>query len=107
VLRALVALVAIALSGAVVILAVANRQPVTLALPFTGGEPAATVPLYALLFLATAFGAVVGGFATWLGQRPARRAARAEKREAKRLRQELAAARLAPAALAPPAAARR
>lgn len=94
-LRAIVALFAIAASGAVVIVAVANRQLVTLTLPFTDGEPAATLPLYALLFAATGLGAIAGGLATWLGQRPARRAARAERREAQRLRRELEAARLA------------
>jgi uncharacterized integral membrane protein len=75
----------------VVLLAVANRGPVTLSFdPFSRGAPevSVTVPLFALLFLAVMAGMVIGGVASWLAQSKHRRARRIYRREAERLRAE-------------------
>ncbi len=73
----------------VVLLAVANRGPVTLSLdPFSREAPeiAFTVPLFALIFGAVMLGVILGGMAAWLAQGKHRRAERRYKREARRLR---------------------
>ena len=80
----------------VVLLAVANRGPVTLSLdPFSREAPeiAFTLPLFALLFGAVLLGVVVGGLAAWLALGKHRRAERRYKREARRLRTHTAEAR--------------
>jgi uncharacterized integral membrane protein len=85
------ALILLPVAIAVVLLAVANRGPVTISFdPFSGGTPefAATVPLYAALLVALAMGVIVGGVATWLTQAKHRRARRQTHREAQRLRAE-------------------
>jgi len=76
---------------AVVLLAVANRAPVMLALdPFAKGAPeiGLTVPLYAIVFGAVAFGVLLGGVATWLGAGAKRRSGRTSRREVERLKDE-------------------
>ena len=73
----------------VVLLAVANRGPVTLSLdPFSREAPeiAVTVPLFAVIFAAVMLGVFIGGMAAWLAQSKHRRAERRYKREARRLR---------------------
>ena len=73
----------------VVLLAVANRGPVTLSLdPFSREAPeiAVTVPLFAVIFAAVMLGVVIGGMGAWLAQGKHRRAERRYKREARRLR---------------------
>jgi len=62
------------LSAAIVVLAVANRAPVTLVLDPFGADPAMvlTLPLYALVFAALAAGVVIGGLAVSLGRRGGR-----------------------------------
>ena len=102
-----------------VLLAVANRAPVTLSLdPFSKGQPeiSFSLPLFALLFGAVMLGVVIGGIATWLAQAKHRRAERRHRREARdmrsqaeRLRGEITPARSAPGlpALAAPGSARR
>lgn len=85
------ALILLPVAIVVVLLAVANRGPVTISLdPFSGGAPefSATVPLYAALFGAVALGVLVGGMAAWLAQAKHRRARREQQREAQRLRAE-------------------
>ncbi|MBP2548252.1 putative integral membrane protein [Neorhizobium galegae] len=68
-----------------IVLCVANRQVVTLALnPF---EPQDTVlalsgPFFVFLFLAVIFGMLLGSIATWIAQGKYRRQARIEAREA-------------------------
>lgn len=90
--RFLKALILLPVAVLAVLLAVANRAPVTLALdPFSGGaqpEFAVTVPLYAVIFAAVAAGIVIGGVGSWLAQGRRRRAERHYKREAGRLRGE-------------------
>ena len=76
---------------AVVVLAVSNRQPVTLALdPFAPESPAlsVTLPLFVLLFAALFCGIVLGGIGAWLKQSRWRREARERRYEAARLRNE-------------------
>jgi uncharacterized integral membrane protein len=80
----------------VVLLAVANRGPVTVSLdPFSREAPeiAFTVPLFALIFLAVTLGVVIGGMASWFAQGKHRRAERLYKREARRLRADTVRAR--------------
>ncbi len=80
-----IAIVAVALS-------VANRSGVVLSFdPLGGGAPRWSVelPLFILLFATLALGVLVGGIATWIGQGKWRRAARAERANAARLRQEV------------------
>lgn len=75
----------------VVLLAVANRGPVTLSLdPFSRGGPeiSFTLPLFAALFAALALGVVIGGIASWTAQGKHRQARRSYKREVSHLRTE-------------------
>jgi uncharacterized integral membrane protein len=83
----------------VVLLAVANRGPVTVSLdPFSREAPeiAFTLPLFALIFLAVMLGVVIGGMAAWLTQGKHRRAERLYKREARRLRADTVRSRPGP-----------
>jgi uncharacterized integral membrane protein len=75
----------------VVLLAVANRAPVTLSFdPFSRPEPmfSATLPLFVVIFIAVAIGVVIGGVAAWLAQSKHRRRERLYRREARHLRNE-------------------
>jgi uncharacterized integral membrane protein len=89
--RFLKALLLLPLAVIVVLLAVANRGPVTLSLdPFSRGAPeiAFNVPLYAVIFASVALGVLIGGTAAWLAQGKVRRARRENRREAERLKAE-------------------
>lgn len=89
--RFLKGLILLPIAIVVVLLAVANRQPVMLSFdPFSNGTPAFSMPmpLYALIFAAVAVGIVVGGIGSWLGQGDTRRDRRAKGRELARLRNE-------------------
>jgi len=73
------------------LLALANRGPVTLAIdPLMTGAPLYAVPLpvFAALLGAVMVGVVLGGFATWFAQGRYRRAARQLRRENQRLASE-------------------
>ena len=75
----------------VVLLAIANRAPVTFSLdPFGKGAPdiAVSLPLYGLLLAAVGIGVVIGGVGSWLSSGRSRRSGRAARREAARLRAE-------------------
>jgi uncharacterized integral membrane protein len=80
--------------AAVVLVALGNRQIVTLHLhPFQDIEqPEHTldVPLYLVMLVAVMIGVVIGGFATWLEQGRHRAAARRARAEVKRLTAEAA-----------------
>lgn len=81
---------------AVVLFSIANRQTVRLSLdPFSRDAPtvAFDAPLFALALAALALGILIGGFATWVGQRKHRKAKRVLGREADRLRVEAEALR--------------
>ncbi|MBL8576887.1 MAG: LapA family protein [Mesorhizobium sp.] len=73
-----------------VALAVANRATVPFTLdPFNPGNPALTwqMPLFALLFAATAIGLILGSLATWFRQGHYRKLARQRGQEAEALKQ--------------------
>ena len=59
--------------------------------PFGGAAPRWSIelPLFILLFATLGLGILIGGIATWFGQGKWRRAARAERANAARLRQEV------------------
>jgi hypothetical protein len=85
--------VLVPLVAALVLLAVANRGPVTLILdPFAREAPSIVyaLPLYLLVFATLGLGIVVGGIAAWFAQAPHRRLERQHRREAEQLRTEIA-----------------
>lgn len=90
--RFLKALILLPVAIVVVLLAVANRESVTLSLDPFSPEPVFSVvlPLYAVLFGAVALGVVVGGIGSWFGQSKTRQRARYHRREADRLAMEAA-----------------
>ena len=84
-------LVLIPLALVLVLLAVANRAPVTLSLdPFSREAPALAfqLPLFAALLLAVAIGVVIGGVAAGIGQLRWRYRARKAERAAEKLSAE-------------------
>jgi uncharacterized integral membrane protein len=90
--------VVILLPAAILLIAlsVANRAPVAFSLdPFSSGAPAlsVTLPLFVLIFAAFILGLLIGGVATWLGQRKYRKAARRNEAEAGALKARIEAAR--------------
>jgi uncharacterized integral membrane protein len=91
VIRFLKALILLPVAILVVLLAVANRAPVTLSLdPFSQDAPefAIQVPLYAVIFAAVMAGVVIGGTASWLAQGKNRKSRRQLRRETRQLRYE-------------------
>lgn len=88
--RFLKALILLPVAILVVLLAVANRAPVTLSLdPFSEVPEFATqVPLFAVIFASVAVGVLIGGTASWLAQGRNRRERRRFRREANTLRYE-------------------
>jgi hypothetical protein len=89
--RILSLLIAFPLGAVLVAIAVANRQPVALILdPFRPENPALSValPLYAYLLGALIVGVIIGGAATWMGQRRWRQTARTQGRRAARWQAE-------------------
>lgn len=100
-------LVLVPVAIVVVVLAVANRTPVTFSLdPFSRDMAAAavTVPLFVLVLGAIALGVLIGGIVSWFKHGPQRRIARkAEtdlanaRAEIERLRAEIAKAGGTPA----------
>ncbi|MCZ0734652.1 LapA family protein [Phreatobacter sp. AB_2022a] len=95
-------LVLVPVAIVVVVLAVANRTPVTFSLdPFSRDMAAAavTVPLFVLVLAAVALGVLIGGIVSWFKHSPQRRLARkaeadlaAARAEIERLRAEIARA---------------
>lgn len=78
-------LVLIPIGIVLIVLSVANRQSVTLALnPFRPEDSvlSVTAPFFVYLFLATIFGLVVGALITWFTQGKHRKRARVEASEA-------------------------
>ncbi|MCB5174945.1 MULTISPECIES: lipopolysaccharide assembly protein LapA domain-containing protein [Microvirga] len=88
--RFLKALILLPVAILVVLLAVANRAPVTLSFdPFSDvPEFSAELPLFAVIFAAVALGVVIGGTASWLAQGRNRKERRRFRREARTLRHE-------------------
>ncbi|MFC3071655.1 LapA family protein [Shinella pollutisoli] len=78
-------LVLIPVGIVLIVLSVANRQSVTLALnPFRPEDSmlSLTAPFFVYLFLAVILGMVIGSLATWFSQGKHRKRARTEAREA-------------------------
>lgn len=89
--RFLKALILLPVAILVVLLAVANRAPVTLSLdPFSKDAPefSTQVPLFAVIFAAVMVGVLIGGVATWLAQGKNRQSRRQLRRETRQLRYE-------------------
>jgi uncharacterized integral membrane protein len=85
------ALVLVPLAVLIVLLALANRQAVTLSLdPLLSDKPLVTVtqPLFILLLAAVLAGVIVGGIAAWLRQGKWRQAAKRAQAEARAARAE-------------------
>ncbi len=89
--RTLAFLLIIPIAVVLVLLAIANRGPVTLSLdPFSKAAPALsfTAPLFVFLLLAVMTGVFLGGVATWLKQGRHRRLERQYRKDAERYRSE-------------------
>ncbi|MGX1788100.1 LapA family protein [Bosea sp. NPDC055332] len=92
------ALVLVPVALLVVLFSVANRAPVRVSLdPISRDAPAFTLdlPLFAVILAAIAVGILIGGFASWLAQGKHRKAARVNRREADKLRNEAQSLRAA------------
>jgi uncharacterized integral membrane protein len=90
------ALIVVPLVVVIVTFAVANRQAVTVSFdPFSSTSPAyaATLPLFALIFVLLILGALIGGIAAWLRQGKWRRTARKLDADVRELRGEMEAVR--------------
>ena len=86
------AVILLPLAAAIIIFAVANRQPVTVSFdPFSSGSPAyaVTLPLFVLIVMLVIFGVLIGGTVAWVGQARWRRAARRLDADIRVLHQEL------------------
>ncbi len=86
-------LVILPLAIVFVVFAVANRHLVTLSLdPFNSADPAlgVTLPLFVVMIAAAMLGVIVGGIATWFGQRRWRQMARRHEAEIRDARLQLA-----------------
>jgi len=92
------ALVLVPVALVIVLFSVANRAPVRVSLdPISRDAPmfAVEVPLFAVILAAIAVGILIGGCAAWLTQGKHRKAARVNRREADKLRNEAQSLRAA------------
>lgn len=93
--RAIRFFVLFVLAVVLILIAIANRAPITVNLVpeslqrFTQGAWAVTVPAFLALFLAMAFGLVIGLVWEWLRESGQRSTAKARTRELNRLEREL------------------
>src|SRR5262245_19054190 len=90
------ALILIPLAVVIVLLAVANRQAVTISLdPFLSEPQVLSVspPLFLLILFTLIAGVIIGGVASWLRQSKWRRTARQAQAEVRALRAETEALR--------------
>ncbi len=104
--RIIATLILIPLAVVIIAFAVANRQWVTVSFdPFSSTSPAyaATLPLFAFIFVALILGVVIGGAVAWVGQAKWRRTARKLDSDVRVLHQELDAVRRRFAPEPPPA----
>ena len=86
-------LVVLPLTVVFIVFAVANRHLVTLSFdPFDSSDAAlgVSLPLFVVIIAFTMLGVIVGGIATWVGQRRWRRSARFHEAEARTARTQLA-----------------
>src|SRR5690348_2413261 len=89
--KVVVALVLFPLGVLIVLIAMANRQAVTVSLdPFLPEKPALALalPLFLVILLAVIAGVIIGGTAAWLRQSKWRRAARRAQAELHAVRAE-------------------
>jgi uncharacterized integral membrane protein len=94
--NAIAALVLIPLATVIVLLAVANREAVTISLDPFLSEPrvlAVSQPLFIVILSTLTAGVVIGGVASWLKQSKWRRTARRAQAEVRALRAETEALR--------------
>ena len=85
-------IVIIPIAAVIIAFAVANRQAVTVSFdPFSAASPAyaATLPLFAVIFVVLILGVIIGGIAAWVGQHKWRHAARRLDGEVRSLQQEI------------------
>ena len=85
-------IIVIPIAAVIIAFAVANRQTVTVSFdPFSSTSPAyaATLPLFAVIFVVLILGVLIGGVATWFGQSKWRRTARKLDAEVRALQQEI------------------
>jgi uncharacterized integral membrane protein len=102
--RLVILFVLVPLAVIAIVLSVANRETVSFSFdPFGVTDPpwAIRAPLFVLLFATLAIGVLTGGVATWLRQHKWRRAARGERANAQRLRQEVERLRERPTVIVP------
>ena len=89
--KIITALVVVPLAVIIIAFAVANRQTVTVSFdPFSSVSPAyaATLPLFAVIFVVLIIGVLIGGIAAWIRQSKWRRTARRLEAEVRVLRNE-------------------
>ncbi len=94
--RIILTLILVPLAAVIIAFAVANRQWVTVSFdPFSSTNPAyaATLPLFAFIFVSLILGVVIGGIVAWVGQAKWRRSARKLDSDVRVLHQELDAVR--------------
>src|SRR5256885_6245871 len=94
--KAIAALILIPLATVIVLLAVANREAVTISLDPFLSEPrllAVSQPLFLVILFTLTAGVVIGGVASWLKQSKWRRTARRAQAEVRALRIETEALR--------------
>src|SRR5512146_3004509 len=90
------AVIVVPLAIVILAFALANRQMVTVSFdPFSSTSPAyaASLPLFALVFVLVILGVIIGGVASWLRQSTWRRTARQLDSDVRALHQELEAMR--------------
>jgi uncharacterized integral membrane protein len=86
------AIIVVPLAAVIVAFAVANRQAVTVSFdPFSAASPAyaATLPLFAIIFVVLILGVLIGGIAAWIRQSKWRRGARRLDSEVRALHDEM------------------
>ncbi len=104
--RIISTLILVPLAVVIIAFAVANRQWITVSFdPFSSTSPAyaATLPLFAFIFVSLILGVVIGGVVAWIGQAKWRRTARKLDSDVRVLHQELDAVRQRFASEPPPA----
>lgn len=91
VMRFIKLIILVPVAVALVVLSVANRHVVTLALnPFRPDDQvlSVSVPLFILVFATLIIGVLLGSFVTWFTQARYRKQARSEAQEARKWREE-------------------
>ncbi|MEO1985606.1 MAG: LapA family protein [Martelella sp.] len=95
-------LILVPIGVVLIVLCVANRQSVTMALnPFNAADQVLSVsaPFFVYIFIAFILGLVFGSLATWFSQHKHRKTAKAKKREAAQWRAEADRQKTQPAEL--------